>query len=124
TVSLVLDPATNKPVLSFTPAANFNGDVSFTYTVTDGTTEVSPTVSVSVKPVSDTPEGADVTRATQEDVPYVVKGEDLGLTDVDGDALKAVRIDTLPTDGSLQLNGVPVTAGQVISAADLAAGKL
>ena len=41
-----------------------------------------------------------------------------------GDRLGAVRIDTLPAAGSLTLAGVAVTAGQVIQAADLGAGRL
>jgi hypothetical protein len=39
--------------------------------------------------------------------------------DADGDALTAVRIDTLPTGGVLKLDGVAVTAGQTIPVADL-----
>jgi hypothetical protein len=38
--------------------------------------------------------------------------------------LLAVRISSLPTRGRLTDNGVAVTAGQFISAADIAAGKL
>ncbi|MGQ5525705.1 VCBS domain-containing protein, partial [Chitinimonas sp. PSY-7] len=40
--------------------------------------------------------------------------------DVDvGDSLKAVRIDTLPAAGALNLNGVGVQAGQIIAVAKL-----
>lgn len=39
--------------------------------------------------------------------------------DADGDALVAVRIETLPTNGTLELSGVAVSAGQEIDAADL-----
>jgi hypothetical protein len=38
--------------------------------------------------------------------------------------MSAVRIDTLPTAGTLTLSGAAVTAGQVITAADLTAGNL
>jgi hypothetical protein len=40
-------------------------------------------------------------------------------SDPDGDALISVRIESLPADGTLKFNGVAVTAGQVIAAADL-----
>ena len=63
----------------------------------------------------DAPEGADVTKNTREDTPYTVKAVDFGFSDVDGDTLAAVRIDTLPTNGKLTLNGVAVTAGQEVS---------
>jgi gliding motility-associated-like protein len=40
--------------------------------------------------------------------------------DSDNDPLAEVRIETVPANGELQLNGVPVFAGDVIAAADLA----
>ncbi len=36
-----------------------------------------------------------------------------------GDTLQAVRVDTIPATGTLQLSGVDVTAGQVIATANL-----
>ena len=47
--------------LSFTPNADFNGPVSFDYTVSDGTTPVSATVDITVTPVNDVPVAADDT---------------------------------------------------------------
>ncbi|MFV0254746.1 MAG: hypothetical protein ACK5G7_01240 [Erysipelotrichaceae bacterium] len=44
--------------------------------------------------------------------------------DPEGDAVKEVRIDTLPADGVLKLSGVNVTPGQVILVADVNAGNL
>lgn len=40
-------------------------------------------------------------------------------TDPENDPVIDVRIDTLPADGELQLNGTPVTVGQVISVTDI-----
>lgn len=45
-------------------------------------------------------------------------------SDPEGDPADAVRIDTLPPDGELLLNGVPVTAGQIIDVADINANLL
>ena len=60
-----------------------------------------------------------------EDTPVVLGTANFSFTDADaGQALANVRIDTLPANGTLLLNGVAVTAGQVISAADIAAGNL
>ena len=42
----------------------------------------------------------------------------------EGNNLQSVIITRLPTDGTLTLNGQPVTANTAISAADIAAGKL
>jgi len=39
--------------------------------------------------------------------------------DPEGDAADAVRVDTLPVDGELQLNAVAVTPGQIISKVDI-----
>jgi hypothetical protein len=40
-------------------------------------------------------------------------------TDPEGDAVDALRVDTLPVDGVLYLDGVAVTAGQIIDVADI-----
>jgi Ca2+-binding RTX toxin-like protein len=54
----------------------------------------------------------------------VFAASDFGFSDPDGDQLAAVRIATVPSGGTLTDNGVAVTAGQVISLADIAAGRL
>ena len=41
-----------------------------------------------------------------------------------GDSLSEVRIDSLPSAGTLKLSGVTVTAGQVVSVANITAGNL
>ncbi|WP_411885843.1 calcium-binding protein [Polaromonas sp. YR568] len=71
------------------------------------------------------PTGANKTLTLNEDGSYAITAADLGFADANpGDSLSAVRIDSLPAAGSLKLNGAAVTAAQVISAADLAAGRL
>lgn len=54
-----------------------------------------------------------------EDTSHSFVAGEFGYTDIDGDALTAVRIDTLPSVGSLSYNSVAVTAGQEIGAASL-----
>ncbi len=103
--------------------ANGNGLASFTFSVQDsaGAFDAAPnTVTVDVTAVNDAPTGADNTITTSEDTAHTFAAADFGFSDVDtGDTLQAVRIDTVPGMGTLQLSGVDVTAGQVIAAANL-----
>ncbi|HYD32507.1 MAG TPA: hypothetical protein VEB64_16820, partial [Azospirillaceae bacterium] len=76
-------------------------------------------------PINAAPSGSDTTVTVLEDTAYTFAVADFGFTDPDsGDALSAVRVDTLPAAGSLTLNGTAITAGTVVGAADIAAGKL
>jgi Ca2+-binding RTX toxin-like protein len=71
------------------------------------------------------PAGANKTLTLNEDNSYTVTATDLGFSDANpGDGLSAVRVDSLPAAGSLKLNGAAITAAQVVSAADLTAGRL
>ncbi len=66
------------------------------------------------------PTGTDNTITLAEDGVHHFSADDFGFADADlGDSLQAVRIDSLPAAGSLQLNGVPVSANQIIAATDL-----
>ncbi|MFV8453462.1 cadherin-like domain-containing protein, partial [Vibrio campbellii] len=53
--------------LVFTPAENFNGEASISYTVSDGALEDSAEVSVTVNPVNDAPVANDDSAVTDED---------------------------------------------------------
>ena len=71
------------------------------------------------------PSGSDGTASTDEDTARALTVADFGFADSNaGDALGAVRVDTLPAAGTLTLSSVAVTAGQVVTRADLDAGKL
>jgi hypothetical protein len=122
-------------LLRFTPAANANGTgyASFTFQVQDdggtanGGVDLDPTartLTLDVTAVNDAPSGTNNTVTTVEDAPFVFSAGDFGFSDGDGNALAAVRIASLPGAGTLALNGVAVSAGQLISAADLASGLL
>jgi Ca2+-binding RTX toxin-like protein len=73
---------------------------------------------------NDAPAGANAALAATAGSPKVLAAADFGFTDVNGDDLTAVRIATLPSGGSLTNDGVAVSAGQSVSAADIAAGHL
>ncbi|ANI15219.1 hypothetical protein A9C11_15055 [Pseudomonas citronellolis] len=116
----------------FNPGSDFDSlapgesrQVSFTYTAKDsaGATSAPATVTITVTGANDAPTGSDGTITLNEDSSRNFSALDFGFNDVDhNDALGAVRIDSLPGAGSLTFNGVAVTQGQVIAAADL--GKL
>ena len=83
------------------------------------------TFTINLTNVNEAPSGTNATVTITEDTAHVLTAANFGFSDVDaGDALSAVRIDTLPTAGTLTLSGTAVTAGQVITTADLAAGQL
>ncbi|ATC63708.1 hypothetical protein CMV30_06930 [Nibricoccus aquaticus] len=66
------------------------------------------------------PTGTNKTITTNEDTAYTFVASDFGFSDADsGDSLSAVRINSIPSDGSLTLSSVAVTASQVIVAADI-----
>ncbi|KSW22077.1 hypothetical protein AOX63_01155 [Pseudomonas sp. ADP] len=116
----------------FNPGSDFDSlapgesrQVSFTYTAKDsaGATSAPATVTITVTGANDAPTGSDGAITLNEDSSRSFSALDFGFNDVDhNDALGAVRIDSLPGAGSLTFNGVAVTQGQVIAAADL--GKL
>ncbi|RYF78951.1 MAG: tandem-95 repeat protein, partial [Comamonadaceae bacterium] len=109
---------------TYTPAANFNGTDTVTYTVTDGFSTDVGTLTLTVGSVNDAPAGADKTVTINEDTTYTFSAADFALTDANdtpSNALQSVIISTLPAagQGQLLLNGVAVTAGQSIAVANI-----
>jgi VCBS repeat-containing protein len=99
--------------------------VTETLTVTSFDGSATRDIDVTVTGTGDNvaPAGTDATLTLAEDSVRAFTAADFGFTDPDaGAALADVRIDTLPAAGALTLDGVAVTKGQVIDAADL--GKL
>ncbi|MHA2742611.1 tandem-95 repeat protein, partial [Vibrio harveyi] len=58
--------------LVFTPAENFNGDATISYTISDGELSDDATVAVTVNPVNDAPVAVDDTVATDEDTAVTI----------------------------------------------------
>ncbi len=117
--------------LTFTPNPNANGTgyADFGFKVHDGGAYSvdSYTMTVNVSPVQDPPTALDNTVTTEEDTNYVFNRNDFLFNDVDvnaGDSLVQVRITQSPTAGSLQLNGVPLAAGDEIPVAEIVARHL
>jgi hypothetical protein len=106
-VTLVAGPAHGTLALgangsfSYTPAANFSGDDSFTYQVNDGGLDSNvATVDLQVAAVNDAPAAADDAVATDEDVPVSGNVMD-NAVDTDGDALTAALLGG-PDHGTLE----------------------
>ncbi|KOC99082.1 RTX toxin, partial [Vibrio parahaemolyticus] len=88
--------------LVFTPAENFNGEATITYIVTDGDLTDEAKVTVTVKPVNDSPVAVDDTVSTQEDtvVTIDVLTND---TDVDGDKLSIESASVPKEQGTVEV---------------------
>ncbi|MFN3387859.1 MAG: beta strand repeat-containing protein, partial [Allosphingosinicella sp.] len=82
--------------------------------------------SVDVIAVNDAPTGADNTVTTSEDDAYAFTAADFGFADAaEGHELAAVIVTSLPTNGTLVLNGGQITAGHLpltVPKADIDAG--
>ncbi|MGI9276596.1 MAG: beta strand repeat-containing protein, partial [Endozoicomonas sp.] len=134
-------------LLYFQSNANVNGAISdaFTFRGWDGTDSktagtshdisselggsnaFSPNTkdaSIYVTPVNDAPSATDNTLSVNEDTGLVLTAADFGYSDTEGTTMASITISSLPGAGSLALNGVVVTANQVISKASIDANQL
>ncbi|MCR1810484.1 tandem-95 repeat protein, partial [Sulfurospirillum sp. hDNRA2] len=112
--------------ITFIPEINYHGEASFTYTISDGKGgSDTATVTLYVNAVNDAPTSIDDTISITEDTPYTLHASDFGTYgDIDGDSLVSIRIDSLPTNGTLYLNGTAVSANTIISVEDINSEKL
>ncbi|MCW8954608.1 MAG: Ig-like domain-containing protein, partial [Sulfurimonas sp.] len=104
---------------TYTPAVNFNGVDTVNYTVTDGTLTDIGTLTITVAPVNDTPVASVSNITMNEDTTYSFALSDFGFSDIDGDSLSYIRIDSLPVMGQLLYDDIAVTQGQEIDAASI-----
>ena len=124
--------------LKYAPVANQNGSAyaNFTFQVQDnggvlnGGVDLDPTpntLTINVTSVNDAPVGTAGRVAVLEDQTLTLNVANFGFTDpkdVPANGLLAVKLSTLPGKGAVTLSGTAVIAGQLVSAADIAAGKL
>jgi len=90
------------PTVTYTPAANYNGADSFTYTAFDGHATSAPaTIALSVISVDDAPVAQDGAVTTAEDTPVAIT---LAATDLDSQNL-SFFITSQPSDGTLTGGG-------------------
>ncbi|NRR31166.1 carboxypeptidase regulatory-like domain-containing protein [Oxalobacteraceae bacterium] len=106
---------------------NYNGDFATFELVVDqgGGDEVTLSLQVFVDPVNDAPTALDKDFILNDGAPVVLGEADFGFNDpVEHDGFKAVIITSLPTAGTVTLNGVAVAAGTEVAIADIRAGQL
>jgi hypothetical protein len=130
---IALDLNTLQAVLAtgpftYRPEANFAGSDSFTYRAFNGVDFSAPAaVGITIHAVNDPPEGSDRAVISNEDAVYTLQTLDFGFADphdTPAHQLLAVRIVALPAAGLLSNNGVPVMAGQWLTAGEIASGTL
>ena len=106
----------NLAKLSFSPAANANGDdyASFKFKVLDQSDAASQeaTATINVNPVNDAPTTTALTLQINEDTPYTFSQSDFSFSDPDtADTLKSVLITATPANGQLLYDGSTVSIG-------------
>ncbi|MBO6512791.1 MAG: tandem-95 repeat protein, partial [Phycisphaerales bacterium] len=114
--------------LQIIPADNHDSDFTLTISATsteadsgDSTTGAA-TIDVHIDAVNDPPIAVDGTVEVNEDETAVIS---LGSMEVDsGDQPESYRIENLPTNGTLLIDGVAVEAGDEVSAHDVSRGRL
>jgi VCBS repeat-containing protein len=93
-----------------------------TVTAIDGTTH---DLAITIAGSSDTPAGMDRSIAIDEDNVHIFAAADFGFSEpAENDTFAALVIASLPGQGLLLLDGVPVAVGQAIAVAAIEAGRL
>ncbi len=123
-----IDSYLNGANITHTPGENLAGTDAATVSlsINDGGTDTGlGSVNIDITPVNDAPTAADDTVNISYNGTHTFSAADFGFSDVDSnDSLQSVRIDTVPTEGILTLNGNAVSNGDVISVADINATLL
>ncbi|SCY90557.1 conserved repeat domain-containing protein/gliding motility-associated C-terminal domain-containing protein, partial [Flavobacterium anhuiense] len=117
TVNQVLTPA-EAAMISYTPSGTFTGNVVFTFTATDdlGLAALVP-ATVTIPVGNNAPVAHNDTNTAIPSSASATAIKALTATDTDG-TIVSYTVLTLPSHGTLILNGTPVAAGQVLTAAE------
>ena len=116
---------TDRSLFRYSPAENGYGAAytTFGFRMVDdaGDRSIEYGLTVDVTPTNDLPMLVDVNKvvAQGQAVSFTVTDFAEGFTDPDGDILRRIQLISLPAEGTLQLDGVPVAANQEIDIADL-----
>ena len=108
-------------LVTYTPALNFNGTASITYTIkdNDNLTSNSATITVTVNPVNDPPVATASVVTTPENTTYTFSAGNFLYTDIESNLLSSITIASLPGLGTLNYNNIAVTIGQTILVANI-----
>jgi hypothetical protein len=90
-----------------TPDADFNGDITISFDVSDGVETVATGIELTVNPINDAAVVADQSFSVAEDGTLTITDAQLlaGATDVDGDVLTVASVSYAGTDGVFTDNG-------------------
>jgi hypothetical protein len=99
------------------------GPVTVVYRLSDGTSFSDATLTVNLE-INNPPTSGPGSQTILEDTPYALQASDFPFSDDVGQTLGGITVTSLPTTGVLKLNGVAVSANDVISVTDINAGKL
>ncbi|ROH83781.1 hypothetical protein ED236_12210, partial [Pseudomethylobacillus aquaticus] len=102
-------------------------NIAVNFSATDGRLTDTEVLNITINGANEAPNGADKTLTTDEDTPITLKTSDFGFSESTretADSFLAVKVTTLPTAGTLLLDGTAVTAGQSVSVTDITANKL
>ncbi|MBF0451875.1 MAG: tandem-95 repeat protein, partial [Candidatus Magnetomorum sp.] len=103
---------------AYTPNQYLNGSDSFTFNVFDGIQHsTTATVSVYITPVNNPPEIGNIEKAGKENTPVFFGATDFSrvFTDPDQDTLHNIVVTSLPENGLLRINELPVETNQPIA---------
>jgi VCBS repeat-containing protein len=95
---------------------------TFTYTITDGNQETNTaTVTVTITGVNDAPILSPINKLGNEDTVIFFSETDFNnaFSDPESDNPSQIKLLSLPDAGILTLNGIAVTAGQIVTIADV-----
>ncbi|MED1796405.1 Ig-like domain-containing protein [Brevibacillus nitrificans] len=114
-------PASMLSSLSYIPQPGWNGTVNFTWKGSDGKDYSSSAaqVTITISHVNRAPVVSDASKSGLEDNPLSFAKNDFTYRDDDGDQMTELKVESLPSHGTLALDLTPVAAGQVIPASDL-----
>jgi len=112
----------------FIPDANENGSpyTTFQFSVIDNAAEesASATMTINVTPQNDPPTAQSKTLYPTEDTPYTIITTDFGFSDIDGDLLAKIKVETTVSLGQLKNGSTVLAVGDEVLLADLNAGNL
>ncbi|NTV02983.1 MAG: DUF4347 domain-containing protein, partial [Chlorobiaceae bacterium] len=115
--------------ITYTTAQNQTGSRVLTISAFDGAATTSTTETITVTAVNDAPTSTNDSVTVQEDTATLLAAGDFGsYSDVEGSSMASVKITALESAGDLEYNNsgtwTDVTLSQVVTVADIAAGKL
>ena len=108
---------------TYTPPQDFNGPDTFTYTLSDGNSSDTGTVTINLSAVNDAPVVTNNGAAVNEDTTLSLTTGMLSMADVESaPASRTFTLQSLPSQGTLYLNGVALALAAAFTQQDILDG--